>query len=45
MILKSLLEVKILMSDELRSLIDEIERKDKVVIKDKDVILTLDLDR
>jgi len=33
------------MSDELRSLIDEIERKDKVVIKDKDVILTLDLDR
>jgi len=39
MILKSLLEVKILMGDELRSLIDEIERKDRVVIKDKDVIL------
>lgn len=27
------------MGDELRSLIDEIERKDRVVIKDKDVIL------
>jgi len=40
MILKSLLEVKILMGDELRSRIDEIERKDRVVIKDKDVILT-----
>jgi len=40
MILKSLLEVKILMSDELRALIDEIERRDRVVIKDKDVILT-----
>ena len=38
MILKSLLEVKILMSDELRALIDEIERKDRVIIKDKDVI-------
>ena len=40
MILKSLLEAKILMSDELRARIDEIERKDRVVIKDKDVILT-----
>ena len=40
MILKSLLEVKILMSDELRALIDEIERKDRVIIKDKDDILT-----
>ena len=40
MILKSLLEAKILMSDELRALIDEIEMKDRVVIKDKDVILT-----
>jgi predicted nucleic acid-binding protein len=39
MILKSLLEVKILMSDELRALIDEIERKDRVIIKDKDDIL------
>jgi len=39
MILKSLLEVKILMSDELGALIDEIERKDRVIIKDKDDIL------
>ena len=39
MILKSLLEVKIIMSDELRALIDEIERKDRVIIKDKDDIL------
>jgi len=27
------------MSDELRALIDEIERKDRVIIKDKDDIL------
>ena len=40
MILRSLLEVKILTSDELRALIDEIERKDRVIIKDKDDILT-----
>lgn len=40
MILKSLLEVKILTSDELRALIDEIERRDKVVIKDREDILT-----
>jgi len=40
MILKSLLEVKILTNDELRALIDEIEGKDKVVIKDRDDILT-----
>ncbi|MDI6885912.1 MAG: hypothetical protein QMD22_06125 [archaeon] len=40
MILKSLLEVKILKSDELRVLIDEIEMKDRVVIKDRDDILT-----
>ena len=39
MILKSLLEDTILTSDELRALIDEIERKDKVVIKDRDDIL------
>jgi len=38
-LLKSLLEVKIIMSDELRALIDEIERKDRVIIKDKDDIL------
>jgi len=40
MILKSLLEVKILTNDELRALIGEIEGKDKVVIKDRDDILT-----
>jgi len=40
MILKSLLEVKIVMSDEFRALIDEIERKDKVVITDREDILT-----
>jgi len=39
MILKSLLEDTILTGDELRALIDEIERKDKVVIKDRDDIL------
>jgi predicted nucleic acid-binding protein len=40
MILKSLLEVKILMSDELGALIGEIEGKDRVIIKDKDDILS-----
>lgn len=39
MILKSLLATKILTGSELRKLIDEIERKDRVLIKDKDDIL------
>ena len=40
MILKSLLVAEVLTDDELKALIDEIERKDRVAIKDKDVILT-----
>ncbi len=40
MILKSLLVTEILTDEEFKALIDEIERKDRVVIKDKDVILT-----
>lgn len=40
MILKSLLIAELLTDNELRALIDEIERKDRVAIKDKDVILT-----
>jgi hypothetical protein len=40
MILKSLLIAEVLTDNELRALIDEIERKDRVAIKDKDVILT-----
>lgn len=39
MILKSLLATKILTGGELMELIDEIERKDRVLIKDKDDIL------
>jgi predicted nucleic acid-binding protein len=39
-ILKSLLIAEVLTDDELKALIDEIERKDKVVIKDRDDILT-----
>lgn len=39
MILKSLLVTAILTDDELKALIDEIERKDRVVIKDKGGIL------
>ncbi len=39
MILKSLLATKILTGSELGKLIDEIERKDRVLIKDKDDIL------
>jgi len=40
MILKSLLAAKILTSNEVRVLITEIERKDRVTIKDRDDILT-----
>jgi hypothetical protein len=40
MILKSLLVAEIVTDEELKALIDEIERKDRVVIKDKDIILT-----
>ena len=40
MILKSLLVAEVLTDDELKAVIDEIERKDRVVIKDKGVILT-----
>ncbi len=40
MILKSLLAAKILTSNEVRVLITEIERKDRVIIKDRDDILT-----
>jgi len=40
MILKSLLIAEVLTDNTLRALIDEIERKDRVAIKDKDVILT-----
>jgi len=40
MILKSLLAAKILTSNEVRVLITEIERKDRVTIKDRDDIWT-----
>ena len=40
MILKSLHVAEVLTDDELKAMIDEIERKDRVVIKDKGVILT-----
>lgn len=40
MILKSLLEEKILTNNEIKALIGEIELKDKVIIKDKDDIWT-----
>jgi hypothetical protein len=39
-LLKSLLAAKILTSNEVRVLITEIERKDRVTIKDRDDILT-----
>ena len=40
MILKSLLVAEVLTSNEVRVLITEIERKDRVTIKDRDDILT-----
>jgi hypothetical protein len=40
MILKSLLAEKVLTNSEIRALIDEIELKDKVIIKDKEDIWT-----
>lgn len=40
MILKSLLEENILTYNDVRTLIDEIENKDKVIIKDKEDILS-----